>query len=114
MLAAVLLQLGVEAAPVEGKPNVLLIMSDYMGYRDIEPYGADDVRTPELSRLASEGVKMSNFYSASPVCGPARAVPRRACRPSGERPPGSAGRHYFDLTIPGAFTIICTVQAGTR
>jgi arylsulfatase A-like enzyme len=74
MLAVVLLPLGVEAAPVEGKPNVLLIMSDYMGYRDIEPYGADDVRTPELSRLASEGVKMSNFYSASPVCGPARAA----------------------------------------
>jgi len=58
----------------DDRPNIVLIMSDYMGYHDIEPYGADDVRTPELSRLASEGVKMSNFYSASPVCGPARAA----------------------------------------
>ena len=58
----------------EIKPNIVLIISDYMGYHDIEPYGAADVRTPELSRLASQGVKMTNFYAAAPVCGPARAA----------------------------------------
>jgi arylsulfatase A-like enzyme len=58
----------------EGPPNILLILSDYMGYHDSEPYGATDVRTPQLSRLASEGVRMTNFYAASPVCGPARAA----------------------------------------
>jgi len=56
------------------QPNILLILSDYMGYHDSEPYGATDVHTPQLSRLAAEGVKMSNFYAASPVCGPARAA----------------------------------------
>ena len=54
--------------------NVVLIVSDYMGYRDTEPYGATDVRTPGLNRLASEGVRMTDFYAAAPVCGPARAA----------------------------------------
>ena len=45
-----------------------------MGYHDTEPYGATDIRTPSLSRLASEGVTMMDFYAAAPVCGPARAA----------------------------------------
>lgn len=56
------------------KPNVVLIVSDYMGYRDIEPYGATDIRTPGLNRLAAEGVRMTDFYAAAPVCGPSRAA----------------------------------------
>jgi arylsulfatase A-like enzyme len=56
------------------QPNIVLIISDYMGYHDTEPYGAEDVRTPSLARLASEGVTMTNFYAAAPVCGPARAA----------------------------------------
>lgn len=62
------------AADTDDRPNIVLIISDYMGYHDTEPYGASDVRTPSLSRLASEGVTMTNFYAAAPVCGPARAA----------------------------------------
>lgn len=65
---------GAFAAGDERKPNIVLIVSDYMGYRDTEPYGATDLRTPALQRLASEGVTMQNFYAAAPVCGPARAA----------------------------------------
>jgi len=56
------------------RPNIVLIISDYMGYNDTEPYGATDVRTPSISRLASEGMTMTDFYAAAPVCGPARAA----------------------------------------
>ena len=56
------------------RPNIVLIMSDYMGYADTEPYGATDISTPSLSRLAAEGVRMTDFYAAAPVCGPARAA----------------------------------------
>lgn len=56
------------------QPNIVLIISDYMGYHDTEPYGAEDVRTPSLARLAAEGVTMTNFYAAAPVCGPSRAA----------------------------------------
>lgn len=66
--------LGAPCAWADGQPNIVLILSDYMGYHDSEPYGATDVRTPELSRLAAEGVRMTNFYAASPVCGPARVA----------------------------------------
>ena len=66
---------GITSALEHGKqPNVVLIIADYMGYHDTEPYGATDVRTPSLSRLAAAGVTMQNFYAAAPVCGPARAA----------------------------------------
>jgi len=61
-------------ASAESRPNIVLILSDYMGYHDSEPYGATDVRTPQLGRLASEGIRMTNFDAAAPVCGPARAA----------------------------------------
>ena len=67
--------LGVASAEeTAARPNVVLIVSDYMGYRDIEPYGATDIRTPGLNRLAAEGVRMTDFYAAAPVCGPSRAA----------------------------------------
>ena len=68
------LSVGASADGNEKQPNIVLIISDYMGYHDIEPYGAEDVRTPSLARLASEGVTMTDFYAAAPVCGPARAA----------------------------------------
>ncbi len=60
--------------PPATRPNVVLIMSDDMGYADIEPYGAKDIRTPALSRLASQGVRFTNCYSNGPVCTPTRAA----------------------------------------
>lgn len=55
-------------------PNIVLIVSDYMGYSDIEPYGATDIRTPSLASIAADGVRFANYYAASPVCGPSRAA----------------------------------------
>jgi arylsulfatase A-like enzyme len=57
-----------------GRPNIVLIMSDDMGYADIEPTGAKDIRTPALARLAREGVRFTNCYSNGPVCTPTRAA----------------------------------------
>ena len=54
------------------RPNVVLILSDYMGYGDIGPYGVPDIRTPHLDRMAREGVKLTQFYAAAPFCTPAR------------------------------------------
>ncbi len=56
------------------RPNIVIIVADYMGYADIEPYGATDIRTPSLGALAESGVRFSSYYSASPVCGPSRAA----------------------------------------
>lgn len=56
------------------RPNIVLIVSDYMGYSDIGPYGATDIRTPSLDSIARDGVRFTDYYSASPVCGPSRAA----------------------------------------
>jgi arylsulfatase A-like enzyme len=55
------------------KPNVLLIMTDDVGYGDIGVYGAPDVKTPNIDGLAREGVRLTDFYGA-PQCTPARAA----------------------------------------
>jgi len=55
------------------KPNILFILSDDQGAWAMHCAGNDDIITPNLDRLAAEGVRFENFYCASPVCSPARA-----------------------------------------
>jgi len=59
---------------VARRPNFVVILADDMGYGDIGPYGATDIRTPSLDRLAREGVKLTNAYSNGPSCTPTRAA----------------------------------------
>ena len=47
-------------------PNVVLIVSDDQGYRDLGCFGSDEIKTPHLDRLAKGGVKLTNFYVAWP------------------------------------------------
>lgn len=54
------------------KPNIIIITADDMGYGDIGIYGATDIRTPHIDRIAREGIYFTEFYSASPVCSPSR------------------------------------------
>ena len=56
------------------KPNVVLIIMDDMGYGDIGSYGVRDARTPNLDRLAREGVRLTNSYSNGANCSPTRAA----------------------------------------
>ena len=55
------------------KPNVLLLLSDDLGYQDLGCYGGP-VKTPTLDRLASEGTRFNQFYSGCAVCSPSRAT----------------------------------------
>jgi arylsulfatase A len=59
---------------VDGRPNILVILVDDLGYADLANYGHPTIRTPNLDRLAQEGVRFTDFYSAAPVCSPARAA----------------------------------------
>jgi arylsulfatase A-like enzyme len=61
-------------ALAQKKPNVILIMTDDVGWADLSCYGSKDIRTPHLDRLAKEGTRLTNFYSAGPVCTPTRAA----------------------------------------
>jgi arylsulfatase A-like enzyme len=79
--------LGVEAAPASAagerpfaatghrpdrQPNVLFILADDLGWADLSCYGAIDTGTPELDRLARDGLRFTNAYSGSAVCSPTR------------------------------------------
>ena len=55
------------------RPNIVLIFADDLGYCDTELYGCDMVPTPNINRLASEGVLFTDGYVSSPVCSPSRA-----------------------------------------
>ncbi|HEX8906936.1 MAG TPA: sulfatase-like hydrolase/transferase, partial [Longimicrobiaceae bacterium] len=57
-----------------GRPNVLLIMSDDLGYGDLGITGRTDYRTPVLDQLAREGVQISQMYTSAPVCTPTRVA----------------------------------------
>ncbi len=61
---------GEEAA--EASPNIVVILCDDLGYGDIECYGHPHIKTPHLNKLAAEGIRFTNFYSAAPVCSPSR------------------------------------------
>jgi len=54
--------------------NVIVIVADDLGYGDIAAFGNSIVRTPNLDRMAAEGVTLTQHYSASPICAPARAA----------------------------------------
>jgi arylsulfatase A len=64
----------VRAAVVPTRPNIVLILADDLGYGDLGCYGNTVIKTPRLDRLAAEGVRFSQCYSAAPVCSPARAA----------------------------------------
>ncbi len=56
------------------RPNILFILADDLGYGDLSCYGRPDYQTPHLDRLAREGVRFANAYSASPLCTPTRCA----------------------------------------
>lgn len=60
--------------PVAAKPNFIVILLDDLGRGDIGAYGNAVIRTPHLDRIAAEGVRLTEFYSPSPTCSPARAA----------------------------------------
>ncbi len=71
-LALVIINLGTLQAQVNKKPNFIIIMADDLGYGDIGTFGATDILTPNIDKLAKEGLKFTSFYSTSPVCSPTR------------------------------------------
>ena len=57
-----------------GPPNVVLIVTDDLGYGDIGSYGGPDAKTPNIDRLAREGVRLTDFYANGATCTPTRAA----------------------------------------
>lgn len=64
----------VQAAPADAaRPNILFILVDDMGFADLSVMGNRKIATPNLDRLAKEGVLLTQFYDSAPICSPSRA-----------------------------------------
>ena len=76
-LASLLLIAAAMASAVaarEGKPNIVLILADDLGYGSLGCYGSKQIRTPHLDRLAASGMRLTDFHSNGPMCTPTRAA----------------------------------------
>ena len=73
-LAITLLTLTLSAVHAETQPNIVLMLADDLGWGDLSCYGSEENQTPNLDRLASEGIRFTDFYAACAVCSPSRAA----------------------------------------
>ena len=100
LLPTALMVAGHSAAEAKGKksdkrPNILVILADDLGYSDLGCYGSE-IHTPNLDKLAQEGVRFNHFYNAS------RSCPTRASLLTGlYQHQAGIGRMTFDAHLPG-------------
>ncbi len=64
------------------RPNVLFILADDLGYGDLGCYGQREIRTPNLDRLAADGIRFTDVYAGSCVCAPSRCTLMTGRRPA--------------------------------
>ena len=57
----------------QDRPNVIFIFIDDQGYYDLGCYGATEIETPHIDRMATEGIRFTDYYAAAPICSPSRA-----------------------------------------
>jgi arylsulfatase A-like enzyme len=74
ILAAALAATRLDGLRAPATPNVVLIMMDDLGYGDVGSYGAPDAKTPNIDRLAREGVRLTDAYANGAVCTPTRTA----------------------------------------
>ena len=91
---------------VSARPNVVLVMSDDLGYADLGSYGATDIRTPNLDGLAREGVRLTDAYANGVLCSPTRAAlisgrySQRAAIETALGPEGTRGLAVTGTSLP--------------
>ncbi|MEX0599299.1 MAG: sulfatase-like hydrolase/transferase, partial [Rhodothermales bacterium] len=73
LLAAVLPAAPALAQTADDRPNIIVLFTDDMGYGDLSSYGHPTIQTPQLDRMADEGLRLTSFYVAASVCTPSRA-----------------------------------------
>ncbi|RMF45428.1 MAG: arylsulfatase, partial [Planctomycetota bacterium] len=86
-------------------PNFIVIFCDDMGYADIGPFGAEGYATPNLDRMAAEGMKFTDFYVGRSFCTPSRAALMTGCIPTRVGIGGNFGPHSTTGLNPDEWTI---------
>ena len=105
----------IAAQPPAPRPNVILIVADDLGYGDLGVYGQRIIQTPNLDRLAAEGLRFTQFYAGSTVCAPSRSVLMTGQNLGHTRVRGNAGAgNYAAQTLSSSDVSVARVlqQAG--
>src|SRR5580704_6580984 len=106
VIASVLLAQPAALRAAERLPNVILIVADDLGYADVGVYGAKGFTTPNLDRIAHEGIRFTDFHVAQAVCSASRAAILTGCYPNrigiegAMEPWYKFGIHENELTLP--------------
>ncbi len=94
-----------DGQPGNPLPNIVIIFTDDQGYADVGCFGATKIKTPNLDRMASEGIRFTDFYVAQPVCSASRAALLTGCYPNrigilgALGPASNIGIHDDEMTL---------------
>src|SRR5215212_3577013 len=74
IVTALALLAGTACADEKRPPNIVFVLADDLGYGELGSFGQKKIKTPNLDRLAAQGMRLTQHYSGSPVCAPSRCV----------------------------------------
>lgn len=102
------------ALPPGTRPNIVFILCDDLGYGDLGCYGQKKIRTPNVDRLAAEGMRFTNHYSGHNVCAPSRCVLMTGKHPGHayirDNRGGQNGQEGQEAVPPGELTLPVTLK----
>lgn len=92
------------------RPNIIFIFVDDQGYYDLGCYGASEIKTPRIDAMANQGMRLTDYYAAAPICSPSRAGLLTGCYPRRvgnhiwvHRADSTSGIHPSELTLAELF-----------
>jgi arylsulfatase A-like enzyme len=91
-LCFLLFLLAAATQAAERKPNIVFILADDLGYGQLGCFGQKLIATPNLDRMAAEGMKFTQFYAGSTVCAPSRSVLMTGLHTGHTRVRGNSGK----------------------
>lgn len=94
----------------EAQPNVVIIYADDLGYGDVSCFGSPDIPTPHLDEIAARGLRLTNWYSNSPVCSPSRASLLTGRYPTRAGVEEILGGHTGTVGMPAQSTLASRLQ----
>lgn len=107
ILSVFLLALGCTNSLNEGKkkPNIIFILSDDLGWGDLGCYGQQKIKTPNIDKLAAEGMKFTQAYCGNSVCAPSRSSLMQGKHPGHARVRGNGYGSYRESLQEGDYTV---------